>query len=315
MPQTLQRRYDAAVRSTCPDFTVDSVGHHGEAASLIEQADILIAYAPHVPPPLLSKARRLQWIQSLGAGVEGFDVLCASRPQLLLTNMRGVAAEPVAEGALLAMLALARDLPRNVRDQQRQAWAPRSVRLLARATVGILGVGTIAEALGPRCQALGMRVLGISSTPRQVPGFDRIEPMDRLRELVRELDYLVVLTPYSSRTDRLIDAHVLAAMKPGSCLVNLARGAIIDEAALLDALDSGPLRAAALDVFTSEPLPVGHPFWTHERILVTPHQGGRSEVRDDWAIEILVDNLRCYMAGDIDGMRNVIHRPALTTRE
>jgi len=128
-----------------------------------------------------------------------------------------------------------------------------AAKLLHDKTVGILGIGVIAEALAPKCKAMGMTVVGITSSPRQVAGFDRVHTMSELTSVLPQLDYLVLLTPYSPATHHMIDAKVFAAMKPTSYFINVARGGVVDEDALLAALRDKKIAGAALDVFNQEP--------------------------------------------------------------
>jgi phosphoglycerate dehydrogenase-like enzyme len=205
------------------------------------------------------------------------------------------------------MLALSRDLPRSVRSQDARAWVRWPSRLLDGKCAGILGVGAIAAALAPKCKALGMTVVGITSAPeRSIAGFDRMHDIDELSRVVGTLDYLVLLTPYSPATRNLVGESVLAAMKPSSYLVNLARGGVVDEAALIRALEHGRLAGAALDVFKEEPLPTDHPLWGFKNVIVTPHLGGFCDVYVDYAMPTVEHNMRCFLAGDIAGMRNVV---------
>lgn len=309
LPPVVQHQYHSAVAAAHPNCQVRTVGRGGEG-ELITSADVLATFASHVSEEALRRAKRLKWIQSLGTGVDGFGDHKQMRPGVLLTNMRGVAAEAMSEAALCAMFALARALPRTVLDQREHRWSPRASRLLCGSVVGVAGIGAISTALAPRCEALGMSVVGLSSSPdRRVAGFARIEPISRLRETVGDLDFLVILTPYTPRTHGLVNAEVLAAMKPGSFLVNLARGAVVDEPALLKALDGPRLAGAALDVFVNEPLPPSHPLWSHEKVLVTPHQGGRHDGYDGKAMGILISNIALFLRGDIRGMPNVVHQP------
>lgn len=310
LPAQVRGKYHAAIQAAHPGLQVRAVGREGEQG-LIEEADVLITFASHVSAQALQRAARLKWIQALGTGVDGFGDHESLRPHVLLTNMRGLAAQAMSEAALCAMFALARGLPRSVRDQDERRWMPRPSRLLSGSTVGVVGVGAISSALAPRCRALGMTVVGLSSAPaRDVAGFDRMEPLRRLPEVAGEVDYLVILTPYTQRTHGLVDQAVLAAMKPGSFLVNLARGPIVDEPALLHALDGPRLAGAALDVFVTEPLPASHPLWSHPKVLVTPHQGGRHEGYDDDAIDVLLGNIALFMAGDLGRLPNIVHCPA-----
>jgi phosphoglycerate dehydrogenase-like enzyme len=156
---------------------------------------------------------------------------------------------------------------------------------------------------------MGMNVIGITSKPRQVAGFDRVHSTGELLGVLPTLDYLVLLTPYSPATHHMIDAKVFAAMKPSSFLVNVARGGVVDEDALVEALRAGKIAGAGLDVFNQEPLPPDHPLWTFENVIITTHQGGFCDTYVDLAMPILEHNTRCFLAGDLKGMINVA-RPA-----
>jgi phosphoglycerate dehydrogenase-like enzyme len=193
-----------------------------------------------------------------------------------------------------------------VRNQDARHWGRWPARLLNGKTVGIFGIGVIAAALAPKCKAFGMQVVGISSAPRTVPGFDRMYARDDLVEAVAALDYFVLLTPLTAETRGIIGAQVLSAMKPSAYLVNLARGGVVDEAALLDALQRNAIAGAALDVFLQEPLPAEHPFWSCKNALITTHQGGFCDVYPDLALPTVETNMRCFLAGDFAGMINVV---------
>jgi len=208
----------------------------------------------------------------------------------------------------MAMLSLARDLPRSLRQQAKRKWDRFPVKLLKEKTVGIFGVGTIAAELAPKCKALGMKVVGISSAKRELAGFDAMVGRDELEQAVRELDFFILLTPYTPETKNIVDAKILAAMKPGAYLVNLARGGVVDEEALTGALKSGKLAGAALDVFAREPLPEDSPLWDMENVIITQHQGGFFDGYPRFAIPVVEENLRKYLAGDLKGMINVVER-------
>ena len=167
-------------------------------------------------------------------------------------------------------------------------------------------MGVIAEALAPRCKALGMSVVGISSVKRAVAGFDRVYGRDELVSAVRELDYVVVLTPYSPATRHIVDDAVLSAMKPTSYLVNLARGGVIDEPALIAALQDGQISGAALDVFSQEPLPQHHPLWSMKNVIIMPHLGGFFDGYADRALPVVEENIRRFLVGDLANMINIV---------
>jgi phosphoglycerate dehydrogenase-like enzyme len=204
------------------------------------------------------------------------------------------------------MLALARGLPRAIRAQDERQWRRFPAQLLHDKTVGIFGIGQISEALAPKCKAFGMRVVGVTSAPRNIAGFDRMHRREELAQVVGDFDFLVLLTPLTAATRNSIDTKILAAMKPTSYLINLARGGVVDEPALIEALNDKRIAGAALDVFSQEPLPVDHPFWSMPDVIITTHQGGFCDVYIDYALPTVEANMACFLKGDFNGMINVV---------
>jgi phosphoglycerate dehydrogenase-like enzyme len=306
LPDAVSAQYYERIRTRFPDLSVNMVDHHSKVGPYIGAADILVTFGPMMADRVLKEAANLKWIQALGTGVDGIVDQPSLREDVLVTNLHGIHGPPVSEAALAAMLALSRDLPRLLRNQAARTWDRFPARLLKDKTVGILGVGVIAAELAPKCKAFGMTVVGISATPRAVPGFDRMYRREELERAVRELDYLVLLTPYSQATRGIVDATVLASMKPTSFLVNLARGGVVDEPALIEALQEGRIAGAALDVFGQEPLPEAHPLWAMPNVIITPHLGGFCDVYADYALPIVEENLRRFLAGHRGDMINVV---------
>jgi len=308
LPEEVRMQYYGHLKASFPQVDIHMVDHHSKVDPHIRSADVLVTFGPMMSEHVLEKGSNLKWIQALGTGVDGIVDRASLREETIVTNLHGVHGAPVSEAALMAMLALSRELPRTLRNQAKHAWERFPARLLKDKTVGIFGVGVIAEELAPKCKAFGMTVVGISSARRALPGFDRMVARDDLEQAVRELDYLVLLTPYSAQTRGIIGAKILAAMKPTSYLVNLARGGVVDEAALIQALEKKQLAGAALDVFAEEPLPEDHPFWSMEQVIVTTHQGGFCDVYVDYALPVIEENLRKFLAGDTGNMINLVKR-------
>jgi phosphoglycerate dehydrogenase-like enzyme len=306
LPEPVRMQYYNHLRKTFPELNVNMVDRHDKVGPHIATADILLTFGPMMADHVVAAASNLKWIQALGSGVDGIVDLPSLREDVMVTNLHGIQAAPVSEAAMMAMLALSRGLPRTVRSQDRHKWDRFPARLLKDKTVGIFGIGLIAEELAPKCKAFGMTVVGITSAIRPVPGFDRMHSRDELEQAVRELDYLVLLTPYSAATRGIVSEKVLAAMKPSSYLVNLARGGVVDEPALIKALQEGRIAGAALDVFTQEPLPEDYPFWNMERVLITPHLGGFCDVYVDQALPVVERNIRGFLSGERGRMVNVV---------
>ena len=308
LPEPVRMQYFNHIKKHFPEVKLDMVDHHTKVDPHIGAAEVLITFGPQMANHVFEKAKALKWVQALGTGVDGITDQPGLRKEVLVTNMHGFHGGPVSEAALTAMLSLARDLPRSLRLQARRKWERFPAKLLKDKTVGIFGVGAIAAELAPKCKALGMKVVGISSAKREIPGFDAMAGREDLEQAVKTLDFLVLLTPYTPETKNIVNAKIFAAMKPGAYFVNLARGGVVDEEALAEALTSGKLAGAALDVFAKEPLPEDSPFWNMENVIVTQHQGGFFDGYPRFALPVIEDNLRKWLAGDVKNMVNVVKR-------
>jgi phosphoglycerate dehydrogenase-like enzyme len=306
-PQTVTQYY-SRLRATFPRLTMHLVDHHSKVGPYIGSADILMTFAPMITDQVVREAANLKWIQALGTGVDNLIDLPSLRSDVIVTNIQGIHGAAMSEAAIMAMLALSRDVPRAVRNQDRHLWERWPASLLDGKKLGILGIGVIAEALAPKCKALGMTVAGISSVQRTVAGFDRVYGRDEFISAVRDLDYLVVLTPYSLATRHIVDTAIFSSMKPTSYFINLARGGVVDEEALIEALENGRIAGAALDVFSQEPLPEDHPLWSMKNVIVTPHLGGFYDGYADRALPVVEENIRRFLAGDMVNMINVVRR-------
>ena len=308
LPENVRNQYRDRLKARFPELSIDIADHHSKVGPHIGKADALLTFAPMLSPKVLQDAARLKWVQALGTGVDNLIDQEALRKDVIVTNIHGIHGPPVSEAALGAMLALARDLPRAVRLQEEKKWFRFPAQLLHNKTVGIFGIGVIAEALAPKCKAFGMTVAGFTSAKRPVPGFDRMHGRDELVAQAKTLDFLVLLAPYADEIRNFIGAQVFAAMKPSAYLINLARGGIVDEDALLRALAANEIAGAALDVFQEEPLPAGHPLWTARNVLITPHLGGFSDVYAERALPAIEHNMACFLRGDLDQMVNIVRR-------
>ncbi len=308
LPPQVREQYRARLAQQFPQLAIDVVDHYSKAGPFMATADALLTFGPHMKDEVLHGAARLKWVQALGTGVDNLIDLPSLSPDVIITNIRGIHGAPVSEAAIMMMLGLARDFATSVRNQDKQVWTRWPAQLLDGKTVGIYGVGQIAESLAPRCKAMGMTVIGFTSAPRALPGFDRMHARAELIQEAAGLDFLVLLAPYSEETRNLIDARVFAAMKPSGYLINLARGGIVDEDALMGALERGEIAGAALDVFQEEPLPGSHPLWSARNVIITAHLGGFSDVYAERALVTVEHNMACFLRGDFDAMINVVRR-------
>lgn len=295
-----------------PELKVVQLPDYSKVEEQIGDADALLAWS--LRPEQFRAARKLRWIHSPAAAVHQLLIPEIVAGEVIVTNGRGVHGPVVAEHALALILALAKCLPSAMRFQAKHTWAldllwqenPRP-REIAGATLGLVGVGSIGGELAVRAEALGMRVMAVRehpqkgadwrssvndpSSPPAVYGPEGLEPM------LRESDYVVLAAPLTGKTQALMDARHLAAMKPDACLVNVSRGALVDEAALADALQHRRLGGAALDVFDLEPLPPESPLWDLPNLLITPHSAALTDKLWQRHYDLLADNLRRYFAG------------------
>lgn len=277
-----------------------------QADDKLAHAEVIVATGHAFNNERLAKASKLRWIHAMTTGTDAIIGAQTLRREVMVTNTRGIHGPQMSEMAFMYMLNLARRYREMLENQKRHVWKRWDQVRLHGKTVLIIGVGTISEALAPRCKAFGMTVLGITRTPRDVPGFDRMFSYGALEEVVTQADFLVVLAPNSPETENLIDAKVLAAMKPTAFVINLARGALCDDAALLDALGAGRIAGAGLDVFRTEPLPKESPFWDLDNVMITPHCSGSSDDNLTMTWPIIETNMKCFLEGRTSDMINVV---------
>jgi D-2-hydroxyacid dehydrogenase (NADP+) len=313
LPPAECRRCFDFVRAEFPALDVALAEKLADVDPHIGQAEILITFGAHLgldADSILGRGKKLKWVMALGTGVDHITDVPALRPDAMVTNMHGMHGVPMTEAALSLMLALAREMPRMLRNQQQSHWERYGARLLYGKTVGIFGIGAIAAVLGPVCKAFGMNVIGISSAKRTLPGFDRMVHRDELASVLGTLDHFVILTPLTDKTRNIIDVRLLAAMKPTAFLINLARGGIVDEAGLIEALKARRIGGAAIDVFVKEPLPADHPFWTMDNVILSPHIGAFNADYISQVLPFIKENLTHYLAGHRDRMINVVRKEA-----
>jgi phosphoglycerate dehydrogenase-like enzyme len=273
------------------------------AMDLMGDADAIIAYGRAFDAQCLARAKKLRWFQCLITGTDHLAPVLAGS-HVILTNARGIHGPQMAEMAILHMMALSRRVPLLVRNQAAHVWDRILPRVLDQRVVAILGVGAIAEHVAMVCKAFGMTTLGISRTPRKLQGFDAIYPREQLLAAAAQADFLLVLVPYTKENHNIIDAAVFDAMKPTACLINIARGGVVDETAMIQALREGRIAGAGLDVFEEAPLPPEHPLWDMDNVFITPFIGGRSDRYEESIMSIIKPNLAHFLAGREDQMLN-----------
>jgi phosphoglycerate dehydrogenase-like enzyme len=281
--------------------------HHGEQAKpLIAYVDVIMGLGHHIPPALLAQTPKLKWVQALTTGTETLTAPGVLPKHVILTSTRGIHGPQMSELAFLDMIALIRDFRRMLSNQAEGKWEQWNQPILEGKTNVIVGLGLLAEHLAERCKLFGMSVIGVSDGRTKGPHFDEVAPRRRLVEAAGRADFLTLLVPYSPATHHLVGREVLAAMKPQAFLINLARGGVLDEPALIDHLRAGKIAGAALDVFSQQPLQPDSPLWRMDNVIITPNVGGRSDVFVEQTLTIIEPNLRAFVDGRIKDMRNVI---------
>ncbi len=277
------------LRARLPDREVLVWTHEDELRAGIGEIEALLAFRP--PRGIWAGAARLRLFQMMGAGVDALlpapDLPAAVR----IANARGIHGPHMSEFALAMVLALAKRVPRALEQSRDRLWKPYGVDTIAGRTLAILGLGSIGAAVAELASRLGMHVVGTQREPKPIPHVAEIVRPESTEQVLREADFVVVLLPLTPETRGALGARELAWLKPTAYLINLARGGIVDEDALADALRSGRLAGAALDVFAEEPLPASSPLWSAPNTILTPHVAGLGPGYMERLTEIFAENL------------------------
>jgi len=297
-------RWEEQVAARFPDVDVrvfrslDAALAQGRGAD----AHILLTTGGVSADAFLAQAPDLRWIQTSSAGVNG---LCTpallARPEVDVTSARGIHGDQMAEHTLALLLALTRALPEFLRQQARREWKRHSLPEMRGRTLMVVGYGTIGRAIARVCQAVGLKVVGVrrrgDASGTDVEGV-RVVSVDELDTALPSADYVVLTLPLTDQTRGMFGAERLARMKTGAFIVNVGRGSVLDETALVRAVVEGPLAGAALDVFEEEPLPADSPLWDLPNVIVTPHVAAASPRYFEQVMGVFVDNLGRFLAGE-----------------
>ncbi len=292
-----------AIRTRWPQMRVVHLPDYTRLAEELPDTDIFIGYS--LRPQQLQDAKRLKWIHSTAAGVAQLMYPELRDSGVVVTNPRGIFSVPMAEHIVGLMLAMARNFPDSVRQQDRAQWAqqalwdlPQHLTELNGRLLLIIGFGSIGKELARRARAFDMCVWGLSRSGKGDPALaERILPVSELAAALPQADFVVIAAPETLETRHLIGAEEIALMKPGARLINVARGSLLDEAALLQALEGGKLGGAALDVAASEPLPPESPLWKAPNLLITPHTSAISDRLWERETSLLMDLLDRWFNG------------------
>lgn len=296
------------VQSLQPDARVVVTEQREEIEPLLAEIEIA---AGHFPVQWIPRAANLRWFQQWGAGTDWL----MRHPEIakrdfILTNASGVHAVPISEHIMAFLLAFARRLPHAIRAQDARRWEHRSsipAFELCGKTMLLVGVGAIGRRTAQIAAAMGMRVMGVRRDPsKTVPGIDKMLGPEALEHALPEADFVVLTMPLTEETRNMFNARLFEKMKPSAYLINIGRGGTVEEPALVQALQSGQIAGAGLDVFATEPLPPDSPLWEMPNVIITAHYSGETPLYDERALEIFLDNLERYSRGQ--PMRNVVDK-------
>ena len=286
------------VRDAAGDAAVVLAADPGEQRQEIQGADVLFG---HMTPELLEFAPHLRWVHQTGAGVDGALFPAFVESDIIFTSEKGYVGTHLADHAIALLLSLARGIARSIREQ---TWDNRMpIRAasweLSDKTMGIVGLGGTGRAVAQRALGFEMRVLAVDpETVALPPGVEVCWPMDQFHRLLGEADTVVICAPLTAETHGMFDRAAFRAMRRHAILVNVTRGKIVDEAALMEALNEQLIAGAALDVTPQEPLPADHPLWNMNNVVITPHTAGGSPLRQDRVVDLFCRNLRRFRAGE-----------------
>ena len=292
-----------AIADANPDADVVISRTETETARLLADAEIVLTSS--LEPSTLEQATSLRWVQALSAGVDQLPVTLLRERDALLTNAAGVHAQPIAEQVLGYLLAFERRLDTAFERKQRGVWERFTGGELAGQTLGVVGLGAIGTRVAEIAAAVGMDVVGTKRDPDvELDAVDRIYGPDGLTDVLLESDYVLLACPLTDETEGLIGREEIGMLGEDAVLVNVARGPVVDEDALIGALQQRGIRGAALDVFETEPLPAESPLWDLSNVILTPHNAGSSPNLAPRIADVFLENYDAFLEDAPERMRN-----------
>lgn len=298
-PEVLQEQQGTIEAHLHKAFPDTALTFAGGPEAVPEGLEVDAVIAPTLPwlPEALARLSRYRWIHFLSAGVERIWDMPFPKDNLLLTKSSGVHGAPMSEYAIGAMLYFAKSFDRFNEQSRQKRWERCWLGELTGRTAMVLGMGHIGAQVARRAQAFDMRVIGVQRNPRAHEHADEVIALDAVDERLPEVDYLIVSLPLTADTRHQVRQPQFQRLKRGAVLVDISRGGVVDQQSLTQALDTGRLRGAAVDVFEQQPLPAESPLWNRENVLVTPHVSGTSPHYMERALEIFIRNARAMEQG------------------
>ncbi|MED4352489.1 D-2-hydroxyacid dehydrogenase [Schinkia azotoformans] len=277
-----------------------------EAVSEIDSAEILVSYGGDLNEEVINKAANLKWIMVFSAGIEKLPFETIKQKGILVTNARGTSKIPMAEYTMGMILQVARKTKQLIENEKQEEWNRRLKMIeISGATITIMGTGSIGSEIARLARAFGMKTVGINRSGRSVEYFDEVYPVTEMDKAIEQGDYIASVLPSTPDTYHLLKEQHFKIMKNDCLFMNIGRASLVDENVLMKALETDEIAHAVLDVFETEPLPKGHPFWQMENVTITPHLSGVSRQYLLRCIEIFEHNLKQYLSGE-NNLINVI---------
>ncbi len=296
----------AAIARLVPGAVVEAYPSVKEAAGHVADADAIALWGFQNVEPLLAEGNNIRWVHSLSDGVEKLLTPSVMTRPILLTNSHGVHDKSVSEHAMAILLAWYHKIPQVTQQKEARIWKRPKNEMLDGKTMLLAGFGGIGRAIAERAKIFGMKIIAVRNHPIADPLADRTVSSEDILSVLPEADVVVAALPTTPATNGFFGDKTFSAMKDGAFFINIARASVVDEAALVSALETGKLSGAGLDVFSTEPLPADHPFWTMENVIITPHVA--SFIPDFWerVLALLEQNFKAFAAGQ--ALANVIDK-------
>lgn len=296
----LDQQFMEQINEVASDWEIVSGKDPDKLQQDLKDAEIILHWKKAIEQTILEHNDQLKWIQTWSAGVNNLPLEALKDKDVSITSANGVHAYPISETIFALMLSLTRKIHAYVRQQQQKQWENADLKLeIHEKTIGVLGVGAIGLETAKIAKAFGMKVLGVRHSGKNADYVDEMYTPDQLADVLPQCDFVVITLPLTDETENLFGAEQFSQMKNSSVLINIGRGPIVKEEELVEALQSGEIAGAGLDVFATEPLPEDSPLWEMENVIVTPHTAGATEHYTERVIQdIFIPNLKDYIEGE-----------------
>ncbi len=302
---TLQTDQVERIRRTAGEAEVVAAVEKDEVAKHLSEAEVLLTYGVRLDSELMEKTQRLRWVHAMTTGIDKFLTFKLPEKDVILTSSKGIHANQMTEHVFGFMISFMRHFPFYFAQQQNAGWKKREMGTLAGKTLGIMGLGSIGQELARRAKVFDMKVIGTKKNPEPLAFVDEVLAAVDFRLLIPRVDFLVLLVPYTEETHQLIGRGELSLMKKDAYLINVSRGDVVDQKALIEVLEEKIIAGAGLDVTIPEPLPPDSKLWALDNVLITPHVGGVEPDYTDRVIDIFCKNLEQYRRGETPSLNLV----------